>query len=139
MQEKDGKLIAKKGDLSLSKLKEVYDTGFSNSIAQQKRRRIISERLKKVRIANKIKQKDLCDKIGVMITTYSGYENGKHDIPADIIVRICDLFDISADYIIGRTDNPKGLYFNSQDNSVNDLQKRVDEVQKLLDELKQNR
>ena len=139
MQEKDGKLIAKKGDLSLSKLKEVYDTGFSNSIEQQKRRRIISERLKKVRIANKIKQKDLCDKIGVMITTYSGYENGKHDIPADIIVRICDLFDISADYIIGRTDNPKGLYFNSQDNSVNDLQKRVDEVQKLLDELKQNR
>lgn len=139
MQDKDGKLIVENGDLSLSKLKEVYKTGFSNSIAQQKRRQIISERLKKIRTTDKMKQKELCDKIGVMITTYSGYENGKHDVPAEIIVRVCDTFDVSADYIIGRTDNPKGLYFDSEDSSVSDLQKKIDEVQKQLDALKQGK
>ncbi len=136
MNEKEGKLVVENGDLSLSKLKEVYNTGFSNSVAQQQRKKVIGERIKDIRKSKGIKQKELCERIGVMITTFSGYENGKHDVPAEIIVRICDLFDISADYILGRTKNPKGLYFSKEDSNIDDLQKRIDEVQRLLDELR---
>lgn len=140
MKDENGKLIAENGDLSIKMLKKVYDTSISNSLAQAKRRNITSERLKAVRVNNNLRQKELCDKIGVMITTYSGYENGKHDIPTDIIARICELFEISADYIIGISDNPKGKYADKTEKaqkdekskSVDNLNERIEALENAL-------
>ncbi len=40
---------------------------------------------------------------------YSNYERGDIDIPTEILIRIADFHNVSVDYILGRTENPKLL------------------------------
>ena len=110
MYDKDGKLIPEKGDLSLKTLKYVWNNGIETSFAQAERRTNTGQRLKKLRLKNHLTQKDICEKINVGIMTYSRYERGRNDIPTEIIARIAALFDVSVDYIICLTDNPKGMF-----------------------------
>ncbi len=38
---------------------------------------------------------------------YSNYERGDVDIPTEILIKLADFYDVSIDYLLGRTDNPK--------------------------------
>lgn len=38
---------------------------------------------------------------------YSNYERGDIDIPTAVLVRLADFYDVSVDYLLERTDNPK--------------------------------
>lgn len=38
---------------------------------------------------------------------YSNYERGDVDIPTDILIKLADFHDVSVDYLLGRTDNPR--------------------------------
>lgn len=38
---------------------------------------------------------------------YSNYERGDIDIPTPILIKIADFHNVSVDYLLGRTDNPK--------------------------------
>lgn len=38
---------------------------------------------------------------------YSNYERGDIDIPTPILIKLADFYDVSLDYLLGRTDNPK--------------------------------
>lgn len=35
--------------------------------------------------------------------TYSYYESGGHDIPTEALIKLADFYDVSIDYILGRT------------------------------------
>lgn len=49
----------------------------------------------------KLSQRDLCEIIGIAVTTYSGYEQGKHEPSLETICRLADLYGISSDFILG--------------------------------------
>ncbi len=38
---------------------------------------------------------------------YSFYENGKRDIPTDVLIRLAAFYGTSTDYILGLTDHPE--------------------------------
>ncbi len=38
---------------------------------------------------------------------YSNYERGELDIPTAVLIRLADFHDVSVDYLLGRTDNPR--------------------------------
>ncbi len=38
---------------------------------------------------------------------YSNYERGDIDIPTAILIKLADFHDVSVDYILERTNNPK--------------------------------
>ncbi len=38
---------------------------------------------------------------------YSNYERGEVDLPTEILIKLADYYDVSVDYLLGRTDNPK--------------------------------
>ncbi len=38
---------------------------------------------------------------------YSNYERGEVDIPTEVLIRLADFYDVSVDYLLGRTNNPK--------------------------------
>ncbi len=38
---------------------------------------------------------------------YSNYERGEVDIPTEILIKLADYYDVSVDYLLGRTDNPR--------------------------------
>lgn len=66
-------------------------------------RKIMHDRLRKLRKSNHITQEELSRQLGISRRTYANYERGVHAMPAEILVRIADTFDESLDYLTGRT------------------------------------
>lgn len=62
--------------------------------------------LKQLRTQKGIYQKDLADYLHVSIATVSSYEHGVHNPDLDTLCRLADYYEISTDYILGRTDYP---------------------------------
>ena len=63
------------------------------------------KRLKDLRIDSDLTQKELADKLGISQQTLSDYEKGKYDLPNDLLIKYADYFNVSVDYILGRTNN----------------------------------
>ena len=64
------------------------------------------------RIRNLREDRDLTQaKMGQLLLcsqrVYSNYERGEIGIPTATLVRIADVFDVSVDYLLGRTDDPE--------------------------------
>ena len=64
-----------------------------------------SKRLKSLRKSNGITQKQLSTSIGVTERAIVAYESGKMKPAFDAINALADYFDVSTDYLLGRTDN----------------------------------
>ncbi|UUI41140.1 helix-turn-helix domain-containing protein [Oceanobacillus oncorhynchi] len=67
---------------------------------------ILPKRLRELREKNGYLQKYVADKIGVRSNTLSGYENGTRNPDPDIIRDLADLYNVTTDYLLGRTDTP---------------------------------
>lgn len=64
------------------------------------------QRLKDVRREHGLTQKQLAEKIGATERGVRGYELGTMKPGLDVILSILDNVNVSADYLLGRTDNP---------------------------------
>ena len=52
-------------------------------------------------------QKELAKALNCSQQVYSNYELGQRDIPTDILIRLSQFHNVSVDYLLGLTDNPK--------------------------------
>ncbi len=68
----------------------------------QQTRKIMHERIRKLRKVNHITQAEIAVQLGISRRTYANYERGVHAMPAEILVRIADTFGTSLDYLTGR-------------------------------------
>jgi len=68
---------------------------------------IIHERIKHLRKEKNITQKSLAEIIGVKEVSFQRYEYDMARPSLEKLVVIADYFDVSMDYLIGRSDNPK--------------------------------
>lgn len=64
------------------------------------------KRIRDLREDHDIKQQDIADYLKCTQVCYSHYENGRRDIPTDVLIRLADYYNVSIDYLLGRTDNP---------------------------------
>ena len=64
-------------------------------------------RLKELRKDRKISQVKLAMDLNLTQNSISRYENGEREADYDTLVAIADYFNVSVDYLLGRTDNPK--------------------------------
>lgn len=64
-------------------------------------------RLKEIRTKNGISQLKLAMDLNMNQNTISRYENGERQAGYDELIALADYFDISIDYLLERTDNPK--------------------------------
>lgn len=67
---------------------------------------MLSTRLKALRIEKKLTQKQLAEKINVTHVSISGYESGNRSPDTDTLQRLADYFEVSTDYLLGRTNIP---------------------------------
>ncbi len=75
--------------------------------------KIVGRRLRELRQSAKISQGKMAAAVGASQSAVARYESGEAHVPAETVVRYADYFDVSLDYIFGRTENPKGkLYEN---------------------------
>ena len=64
-------------------------------------------RLKELRKSRGISQLKLAIDLNMNQTSISRYENGDREADYATLVRFADYFDVSVDYLLERTDNPK--------------------------------
>lgn len=62
------------------------------------------KRLRDMREDKDLKQRELAEMLNVSQTTYSRYESGELDIPSAELIKLADFYNVSVDYILGRTD-----------------------------------
>ena len=61
------------------------------------------ENIRKLRIDNGYTQKKVAEHLGISQNTYSQYEIGVLNYPVDAVVKLADLYQVSTDYLLGRT------------------------------------
>ena len=59
------------------------------------------DRLRALREDNDLSQEVVARFLGTSQTMYSQYERGVYEMPMRHIVRICTLYNVSADYLLG--------------------------------------
>lgn len=64
---------------------------------------MIYENIRNLREDSDKTQKELADYLNVKQTTYSKYELGKINIPVEVFIKLADYYDVSVDYLLGRT------------------------------------
>lgn len=62
---------------------------------------IISQRIKEIRVDNKLTQSDFGKSISVSQDTVSLWEKGKSLPNTEFIITICKKYKVSADYLLG--------------------------------------
>ena len=62
------------------------------------------KRLRDMREDKDLKQRELAEILNVSQTTYSRYESGELDITSAALIKLADFYNVSVDYILGRTD-----------------------------------
>ena len=68
---------------------------------------MIYRRIRDLREDRDLTQKYLSSVLNCSQQVYSNYELGQRDIPTDILIRLSNFYNVSVDYILGITDNPK--------------------------------
>ncbi|MEE7582464.1 MAG: helix-turn-helix transcriptional regulator [Oscillospiraceae bacterium] len=62
------------------------------------------QRLRDLREDNDLKQSDIASLLQTTQPQYSRYENGDREIPIRHLITLADFYQVSIDYILGRTD-----------------------------------
>jgi transcriptional regulator with XRE-family HTH domain len=70
-------------------------------------KKIFGERLRQLRKNRGLEVKDLSDKLALAPTTIYGYESGSRGPDVEIIKAISIFFDVTTDYLLGRSDHPR--------------------------------
>ncbi|BAD74778.1 transcriptional regulator [Geobacillus kaustophilus HTA426] len=67
---------------------------------------VLGDRLRKLRQEKKLTQEELGKKINVTKVSISGYENGNRTPDTETLQKLADFFNVTTDYLLGRTDHP---------------------------------
>ena len=64
-------------------------------------------RIRDLREDRDLNQTKVAEYLGMSQTGYSKYEIGERDIPTQILIKLADLYGVSVDYLLGRTNIPE--------------------------------
>ena len=63
--------------------------------------------LRGIREDRDIRQREVAEYLNVSQNTYSQYETGIISLTADVLIKLADYYNVSIDYLLDRTNNPK--------------------------------
>ena len=76
-----------------------YDTIYAGDIMKG-----YIKRIRDLREDSDRTQKQIAEVLWTSQTMYARYERGANEIPVHHLVKLCDFYNVSADYILGRSD-----------------------------------
>lgn len=62
-------------------------------------------RIRDLREDNDKTQKEIADLLGTSQTMYARYERGANELPIHHLIKLCEIYGVSADYILGICDS----------------------------------
>ncbi len=89
------------------------------------------ERLRTLRLENRLTQSQLADRLGIVGATVSEYENCRKYPSVEVLIKLCGTLNVSSDYLLGLSDNKafKGHQFtDDQMRILNLLMREFDET-----------
>ena len=87
------------------------------------------EKIKELRLQRNMSQKQVAEYLGVVGATISAYEQGKKYPSIEILIKICTLYHVSADYLLGLSDNVQLLKSDLTDNQMSILRQLIRELE----------
>ncbi len=66
-----------------------------------------ADRLKQLRLSRNLTQKQVYEAIGMSAIGYQRYEYGEREPAYQKLIALADYFDVSLDYLVGRSDDPQ--------------------------------
>ncbi|EGS9514975.1 helix-turn-helix transcriptional regulator [Listeria monocytogenes] len=66
---------------------------------------MFGNRLKQLRKNNNKTQEDISKILGISRGAYSHIENGRNEPDMETIVKLADIFEVSTDYLLGKSNN----------------------------------
>lgn len=94
---------------------------------------IISKRLRELREGISLSQNKIAKKIGINQTSVFRYENDVADPSAKTLLWYADYFDVSLDYIFGRTDSPQGKLFEFKPKLIEEMVDKDKNLKEFVD------
>lgn len=67
----------------------------------------LAERLKELRKERGARQEQVAVALDISMSAYCNYEQGKREPTASVLDRMADYYDVSVDYLLGRSDSRK--------------------------------
>jgi transcriptional regulator with XRE-family HTH domain len=113
-------------------------------MSKQKPSELFPARLRAARELRQINQTELALKIGLPATSISHFEAGSRKPSFDNLRRIAEQLNVTADYLLGRVDEPTGLagadklYRHAQNLSAEDID-LAENFMKMLEDRNRNR
>ncbi|MFR7473208.1 MAG: helix-turn-helix domain-containing protein [Christensenellales bacterium] len=80
--------------------------------------------LKEIRLKHQKQQQEIADYLGINRVSYARYESGERQPDFQTVAKIADYFNVSVDYLLGRTDDPHPAISND------DVKNAIDEYVK---------
>ena len=64
-------------------------------------------RIRDLREDRDLKQREVAEYLNCSQQVYSNYELGQRDVPSETLIRLSRVYNVSVDYILSLTDDPK--------------------------------
>lgn len=95
---------------------------------------MLKNRVKELRLARRLTLRELAEKIDLDHSAVSRIENGGRNLSDNDIIKLCNFFNVSADYLLGNTDNPKiqTMKVADQDGTITRIQRELIDATKGL-------
>jgi len=61
----------------------------------------VGRRLKESRMSSGLTQREVSERLGIVLQQYQTYESGRYQMDYDKIIRVCKILNVSADYLLG--------------------------------------
>lgn len=75
----------------------------------------VHEALRRFRQGTGLKQEEVAEKLGIKRQAYQPYETGKVTPSVNMIIKMANVFDVTTDYLLGRSDTPHPTEFNERE------------------------
>ena len=62
------------------------------------------QRIRDLREDHDLTQSQISEQLNISQRAYSHFETGTRGIPTEILIKLADIFEVSLDYLVGRSD-----------------------------------
>ena len=91
--------------------------------------KIVGDRLRTLRESVQVSQSRMAKTFGIGQSSVFRYESGSASPPLEVLIKYADYFDVSMDYIFGRTDDPHGTSYENKPK----IEKSYPEMDKFIE------
>lgn len=88
------------------------------------------DKLRELRTERNMTQEELANRLGIVKATVSGYETSQTYPSIEVLIKLCDIFDVTSDYLLGRSESRTLLKSDLTDEQVFIVQRLIREFER---------